>query len=468
MAEQSPVTPDALLDRLSVPTRLGTRPTLDRVRAVLARLGNPERGLPVVHVGGTSGKGSTATILAEILQAAGLRVGLHTKPHLERIEERFVVDGRPIPSSELVELLEEAAPAALEIRPSWHELTTAVMLRYFRRVGVDVAVVEVGLGGTHDSTNVVEPIAVVLTNVGLDHTEVLGDTVEQIARDKIGILKPDCLALTGARQPSVLGIVEARCRDLGIPLGRLGVEIRHEVSDSTADGSTFDLTLDGLAGLPTEQIRGLRLALVGRHQVENAALAVAAARWLSTRGISVPEAATRSALARVRVPGRIEQFLAEGAAGEAATLRLATPADADARRLVLDGAHNPDKMAALAATLRASFHWRRLIGVLSFKRGHDHRATMAEIAPLLDGAYLTRFVAVTDFGRDSAEETASLARDWRDIGGGPLEVEADPLRAVSRALAEADPLDLVVVTGSLYLVGQVRRALLATRSPAGS
>ncbi len=460
-------TPDALLDRLSVPTRLGTRPTLDRVRALLASLGNPERGLPVVHVGGTSGKGSTATILAEILRAAGLRVGLHTKPHLERVEERFVLDGQPISRDDLVALLQQAAPAALAIRPSWHELTTAIVLRYFRDARVDVAVVEVGLGGTHDSTNVVEPLAAVLTNVGLDHTAVLGDTVEEIARDKVGILKPGALAVTGARQPSVLEIVEGRARALGSPLARLGTEIRYDLADASAEGATFDLALDGLAGLPAEAFFGLRLDLVGRHQVENAALAVATARWLGTRGIAVPEQAVRAALARVRIPGRIEQLRARPSAhpGDGdSPLALAAPADPAGRALVLDGAHNPDKMAALAAALGA-FRWRRLIGVLSLKRGHDHRATMAQIAPLLDRAYLTRFVAVTDYGRDAAAETESLVEDWRGVGGGPLEVEPDSLRAAARALAEAGPNDLVVITGSLYLVGQVRRALLMARDP---
>jgi dihydrofolate synthase/folylpolyglutamate synthase len=461
---EAPITPDTLIEQLSVPAKLGTRPTLDRVRALLASLGNPERGLPVVHIGGTSGKGSTATILGEILRAAGLRVGLHTKPHLERVEERFVLDGRQIPSRELLALLEELAPTAREVRPSWHELTTAVMLRYFQRERVDVAVVEVGLGGTHDSTNVVEPLVAVLTNVGLDHTEVLGDTVEEIARDKVGILKPGCRALTGARQQSVLEIVQTRCREIGIPLGRLGAEVRLQIGESSAVGSTFDLTLDGLAGLPAERLAGLRLDLVGEHQVENAALATASARWLSTVGIEVPESAVRAGLGRVRIPGRLEQIHAR-AAGDAA-IRVAAPDDARGRRLVLDGAHNPDKMAALAAAL-ATYRRDRFVAVLSLKRGHDHRATMAAIAPLIDKAYLTRFVAVTDFGRDTAAEVARLAEDWRGAGGGTLEVEPDPVRAVARALAEAAPDDLVLVTGSLYLVGQVRRELLATRSRAG-
>jgi len=426
-------TPDELLDELSVPTKLGTKPGLERVRALLEALDNPHRGLPVVHVGGTSGKGSTATVAAAILQAAGYRVGLHTKPHLQAVEERFVVDGAPISAEELVRLLEEAAPAARAVAPSWHELTTAVMLRHLRRRAVDVAVVEVGLGGTYDSTNVVEPLVTVLTNVGLDHTEVLGNTVEEIARDKVGIIKRGCVAVTGVRQPTVEGIVRRRCADLGVPLAGLAQEIRYRLHRSSGEGSTFDLEVPG------RRLDDLRLGLVGRHQVENAALAVAAAVALEGRGFRVPDHAIRQALATVRVPGRVE------------VLRTRPT-------LVLDGAHNPDKMAALAAALRESFSWRRLIGVLAFKRGHDHQATMAALAPLLDVAYLTRFVAVTDFGRDTSQGLDGLAAAWRGLGSSAeLALDDDPIRSVGAALARAEPDDVVCVTGSLYLVGQIRR-----------
>lgn len=426
-------TPDELLDELSVPTKLGTKPGLERVRALLAALGDPHLGLPVAHVGGTSGKGSTATLLAGILRAAGYRVGLHTKPHLQEVEERFVVDGHPIPAAELVELLEEAAPAAREVRPSWHELTTAVMLRYFRREAVDLAVVEVGLGGTYDSTNVVEPLVSVLTNVGLDHTEVLGNTVEEIARDKVGIVKPGCAVVTGARQPAVLEIVRQRCAEVGAPLARLGQEIRYAVLASSGDGSTFDLEAPG------HRYASLRLALVGRHQVENAALAVAAALALEGRGFAVPEDAIRQALATVRVPGRVEVLRRQPT-------------------LVLDGAHNPDKMAAFASALRDHFSWSRLIGVVALKRGHDHEATLAALAPMLDAVYLTRFEAATDFGRGTSQSLDALAGAWASLGARAAPVlDADPLRSVEAALAQAGPRDLVCVTGSLYLVGQIRR-----------
>jgi dihydrofolate synthase / folylpolyglutamate synthase len=503
-------TPDSLLDSLSQPTRLGTRPGLERVRALLAALGNPERGLPVVHVGGTSGKGSTATIIAAILRAAGYRVGLHAKPHLRSVEERIVVDGQPISSADLVSLLDEIAPVAREVRPSWHELTTALMLAHFRRRAVDVAVVEVGLGGTFDSTNVVEPLVAVLSNVGLDHTEVLGDTVEAIASDKVGIFKAGARIVAGVKQPSVIEIVRASAAAIGAPLALLGEEIR--IGDSIlfpADEAYPPLPTSPPPGggeerrprtpdaPPPFEVRGgggvrsepafdlrvggrslpdLHLGLIGRHQVENAALAVAAALALEKRGFVVPDSAIREALANVRLPGRIEIVRA-------------------APTVLIDGAHNPDKMAALAAALRASFRWRKLIGVLAFKRGHDHRATLAAIAPLLDEVWLTRFAATTDFGRDASQDLDTLAGHWGDLRsvatlGSPLppreadasatlasplpprergvggdgcvpHLEPDPFAAIRAALASAAPDDLVIVTGSLYLVGQLRDWLLA-------
>jgi dihydrofolate synthase/folylpolyglutamate synthase len=185
---------------------------------MLGDLGDPHRALKIVHVGGTSGKGSTATIAAQILRSAGYRVGLHVKPHLEAVEERFVVDGSAIESARLVELIDQIAPIARRRKPTWYELTVALAFTHFRAERVDVAVVEVGLGGTYDATNVVHPAISVITNVGLDHTDILGDTVELIATDKVGIVKSGARTISGATQPSVRAIVRERCALVGSPL----------------------------------------------------------------------------------------------------------------------------------------------------------------------------------------------------------------------------------------------------------
>jgi dihydrofolate synthase / folylpolyglutamate synthase len=421
-----------LLEELSVPTRLGSRPGLERIRALLDAVGSPQRGLKVLHVGGTSGKGSTATIAARLLGEAGYRVGLHVKPHLESVEERFVVDGQPIASDLLAERARAIAEVARTVQPSWYELTVALALQHFRRENVDLAVVEVGLGGTFDATNVIEASGVILTNVGLDHTEVLGDTVEKIATDKAGIIKPGAPVTSGVLQPSASRIVRERCAAQGAPLWQLGEDVRFAIRDLDAGGTRFDLHLPGA------DYADLFLAPLGAHQVANAALAVAAVARLADVGLRVEESALRRALRAVRVPGRLEVV---------GTRPL----------LVLDGAHNPDKMAALDQALAAIYPHRSIVGVLAFKRGHDLRATLAQIAPRLSRAVLTQFDSLTDYGRGQSVAPGEIAQLWEELGTpAPAIVEADPIRAVQRALAEAGPDDVVCVTGSLYLVGVIR------------
>ncbi len=426
------MTADELLWKLAVPSRPGEKPTLERMRRLLAEIGNPEAHLDVLHIGGTSGKGSTATIAAAILREAGYHVGLHVKPHLERVEERFVIDGMSIPSDQLIDLIQVVAPAARRVNPTWYELTVAVAFEYFRRERVDVAVVEVGLGGTYDGTNVVSPRVAVLTNVDLDHTEVLGDTVEKIARDKVGIMKPGVPAISGAVQPSVRAIVEQRCADVHAPLWQVGREIQYTISALGPDGSSFDLQI------PRRRLADLSLRPRGAHQVANAALAVAAVDALGESGFDAPDEAIRRGLATVEVPGRLEVAARDPL-------------------VLLDGAHNPAKMTALAEALASLYAGRSITAVLAFKRGHDLEATLAAILPLLRRVILTRFDSDTDYGQGQALDPAAVARLCARLRP-DLEqhVDADPYCAVQRALGMAGPTDLICVTGSLYLVGTVR------------
>lgn len=424
-----------LLARLTVPSQRGTKPTLDRMRWLLAELGNPEANLPVLHIGGTSGKGSTATIAAHILREAGYRVGLHVKPHLESVTERFIVDGIAITPEKLIEYLERISSVAPVVRPTWYELTLAIGLQYFRDQNVDITVVEVGLGGTHDGTNVVEPSATVLTNVGLDHTEILGDTIEKIVRDKAGIIKSKVPAISGVIQPSARAIVSRRCRAVGAPLWQLGKEIKPTVSTLTTEGATFDLRL------PSAHYAGLQLDLVGSHQVVNASLAVAAVGALSEGGYPVTEEAIRRALRTVRVPGRFEVIR-------------------QSPIVLLDGAHNPDKMQALVDTLRTVYAERPIIAVLGFKRGHDLAATLAPILDLVSHVVLTEFDADTDFGRSQSVPIQDVAGACARINPRvKIDIEPDPVRATQLAIAESSENGLVCVTGSLYLVGAVRSRL---------
>jgi len=421
-----------LLDSLTTPSRIGQRPGLEKIAALLRELGDPHRGLRILHVGGTSGKGSTATIAARILQENGYKVGLHVKPHLEEVQERFVVDGRPIEVERLVALIERAALFARAIGPSWYELTVAIAFAYFRDENVDAAVIEVGLGGTYDATNVVDPSAVVLTNIGLDHTEVLGDTVDLIAADKVGIVKRGVPVVSGILQPSARAIVEARCSSVDASLWSVDRDFSYCLAQLSVNGSRFNLRL------PTRELAGLRLRPLGAHQVANAAVAVAGVDALAPAGLPVAETSIRRGLAEVTVAGRFEIV------GESPTL-------------LLDGAHNPDKMAALANALGALYPGRGVSAVLAFKKGHDVEATLRTLDPLLKRVVLTRFEATTDFGRGQAIEPAAIDAALNRLGSkAPRAVELDPIVACQRAIGEASPDDVIVVTGSLYLVGVIR------------
>ena len=432
---------DTRLWALAHASPFGERPDLGRMRRLLAHLGDPQIGLPVLHVGGTAGKGSTATIAAALLTAAGYRTGLHTKPHLRRVNERIVVNGAPISDSDLLALIEEAAPAARAVRPTWYEFTVALAFLHFRRIAVDIAVIEVGLGGTYDGTNVVQPLVAVLTNVGLDHTEILGDTVEEIARDKVAIIKPGCIAITGVTQPNVREIVAERAATVGVPLWRLGDEIRLNVlythqNNSGERGATFHLDVN------EREREHLHLNLIGLHQAKNAALAIAATDALSSHGLTVSDDVIQYVLETVSIPGRLEIV-------------------SQKPTIILDGAHNPDKIDALLAALRHFSVHRRLVVVAAFTRRHDVTAMLARLAPVVDHLVLTSFAMYSDFGPGQAiapDELAALFAMFQPRG--TFEVVPNPIAAVAAAREWANSDDCVCVTGSLYLVGAVRDTLL--------
>src|SRR5512133_2120684 len=256
---------------LSVPSRLGAKTALGPIQALLERLGHPEFNFPAIHIGGTSGKGSTSTFLAEILTAAGYKVGLFTKPHLFSVRERFVINGTPVTAQDMLRLLETVQAVVGEDKPTWFELTTALAFLYFAEQQVDFGVIEVGLGGTCDATNVIQPEVSILTNVGLDHTDILGDTVEKIAADKVGIFKPARPVISGVEQPSVIELVEARCQALACPLHLLGRDFSYSNVSLHSEGSHFDFQLGSL------RLSSLSIGLPGQHQVVNASVATAAA-----------------------------------------------------------------------------------------------------------------------------------------------------------------------------------------------
>jgi dihydrofolate synthase/folylpolyglutamate synthase len=389
---------------------LAMRFGLERVERALAALGHPERAYPVLHVAGTNGKGSTCAMAAAALRAAGHRVGLYTSPHLVRFHERIQVDGAPIPDAALAERIDEvrrACPwhdAGGEDRLTYFEFATLLGLLHLARARVDVAVVEVGLGGRFDATNAVLPRVAAVARINLDHTQLLGDTVEQIAFEKAGIFKPGVPAVAHAHQPP--GALET---------------LRAEAARK---GAPFVVAAADWAG---------PIALAGPHQRGNAGLAAAALRQLHRAGVSVPEEAIARGIATARWPGRLEEV----------------------GGVLLDGAHNPDGAAALAAALAALHPGRPIelvFGVLSDK---DHAGMLRALA---GAARRVHVVAPATPRARPAADVRALARSLgldADVHG----AVADALACARRAAADGA---LVCVAGSLYLVGEARALLAAS------
>jgi dihydrofolate synthase/folylpolyglutamate synthase len=395
--------------------------SLDRMRAVLALRGNPERSLAAIHVAGTNGKGSTAAMLEACLRAGGRRTGLYTSPHLVDFAERIRAGGRMIPRPVVVAAIGElrAALAGAGLVLTHFEFVTVLAFEWFARIGVEVAVIEVGLGGRLDATNVIAPVCSVVTSIGLDHEAFLGDTLAAIAAEKAGIVKAGVPVCTARLVPEAAAVVAGRAAALGAPLRRAG---RDGVLGRTADGFTFRAR-----GV---EWGGLHLGLRGAFQQENAELALLALATVQDRWPLAVEA-IRSGLATVVWPGRL------------AVVR-------ERPRVVLDGAHNPAAIEALAAELPALLGGRPT--TLVFAAMQD-KAWSAEIERLLPHATA---VVVTRVGR-RAEDPRRLAAAV--AGRRPVTVTDDPREALRLAIERAGSDGAVLVTGSLFLVGEGYAAL---------
>jgi dihydrofolate synthase / folylpolyglutamate synthase len=393
---------------------------LERMRAAVARRGHPERRFPALHVAGTNGKGSTAAMLDAVLTAAGYRTGLYTSPHLVDFTERIRAGGRTIPRDAVVGLVAELRHdlEAAGIRLTHFEFATLLAFEWFARVGIDVGVIEVGLGGRLDATNVVEPLATAITSIGRDHEEYLGREIASIAAEKAGILKPGVPLALGRLPPEADAVVAARAAELGVPLARAGVDGRLEPG---AGGFAFHGP--GVTWEP------LGLGLRGAFQQGNAAVALTTLA-LARQRLPCGPGAVRAGLAGVRWPGRL------------AVLR-------ERPLVVLDGAHNPDGAEALARELPAVVGARSVILVLAVMADKDWRGIVAPVLPRVARVVLTRV------GRRGADP-ALLAAELRDVA---VEVVPEPRAAVARALAVAAPGDAVLVTGSLFLVGEAYATL---------
>jgi len=397
----------------------GMRPGLERIETLLEALGNPERRSTLVQVAGTNGKGSVAAMLAAILKADGRRVGLYTSPHLVSFRERIRVDGEAIAEDDVADGFDAIATLVARLDATMFEASTALALDHFAREAVDVAVLEVGLGGRLDATTVGTPAVTALARIDLDHQEVLGATLAAIAAEKAAIIRSG-VAVSAAQAPEAADVLVARAAAVGVPLLMEGRELGVRVRARDLDAQTLDATGPGW------RLEGLRLPLLGVYQPSNALVALAAARALGVR-----DAACREGLARARWPGRFEVLRARD------------------RIVVLDGAHNPAGAAALAASLTEWFGDTPLTLVFGALRDKDAPGMLAALAPR------ARRLIVTA----SSSPRAARPEALRDAAPAGAAVELADSAPEALALAAREPrTPILCVAGSLSLLGDVLRA----------
>lgn len=443
---------------------------LDRMRQLLIRLGNPDAGLPIVHVAGTKGKGSTSALVGSILHAAGYEVGLFSSPHLERIEERFAINGVPCTADELVALVDQLRPVVTtmdreaeksgdsSLSPTYFELTTAVALMYFAQRKVDVAVLEVGLGGRLDSTNVCQPAVTVISSISFDHTKQLGDTLAEIAAEKAGIIKPGVPVLCGPLLTEPREVIAEIAQQHGCRMIEAGVDFRHEYRAPQALDREQEMGQLDYSHQEVE-LKELPLQLVGEHQAANAALAVSTCLELRRQGWSIDTVAIREGLAGLSLPARLE-----------IVRRQPT--------VVLDVAHNVASAHALVNVLQSSFAAEERILVLAVSKDKDVPGIVRALLPCFDHVIATEYrtnpraVPTAQLGEIIREEIVHAKSELREpaiaepVITEPVITECgDPHEAYQQArkFADASPekQPLICVTGSFFIAAELRQTLSA-------
>lgn len=408
----------------------GVKLGLQNMARLLDALDHPEERFPSVLIGGTNGKGSTAAFLASILQAQGYKVGLYTSPHLLDFTERILINGAPIAQEEVAALADELRPVISSVfstpHPTFFEVSTAMAFLHFARCGVDYAVVEVGLGGRFDATNVLTPEVAIVTNVSLEHQEYLGRTLEKIAFQKAGIIKEGGKVVTAAEEPEALAVLEQVAREKAASLFRIQERFRWTIRRSDLEGQIFDLFGEEAS------YNGLEIKLLGKHQVTNAATALLAAETLGRRP---SQEAIAEGLKRAWWPGRLQIMGREPL-------------------LILDGAHNPAGAKALAAFVREHLASRRLILLFGVLKEKDWEGMLSELGPLASVVVLTR-------------PESERAADPHDLTTAErycpkIEIQEEVAEALDLAQEAASPEDAILVTGSLFTVAAALKALGCT------
>ncbi len=426
---------DEALDFLASLTKFGVNLGLGRIEHLLNLLGNPHHALRVIHIGGTNGKGTTAMMVARILETAGARVGLFTSPHLHSYTERYLINRVPISEARFAALMARLRPLLEQMveegreHPTEFEVCTALAFLYFAEEKVDFLVLEVGLGGAIDSTNVVPcPLVSVITNVAFDHMEYLGTTIREIAEVKAGIIKRHGHVVTAAGDPEALEVIEAKCKAEGAALLQVGKDLTWEIKTATPQGTTFNLHS------PYGNYFDLFIPLAGKYQVVNAATALGVIEILRhVYRVKVAPEQIRAGFSRVYWPARLE-------------LLAVNPG------VLVDVTHNHDGARALREALQEIYDYRRLILVIGMLGDKEREKVIRELAPL------AATVIVTKPNSPRAGDWERLAEEARHFVPRVRVIEEIP-EAVEAALDEAAAGDLVCITGSFYMVAEARAFL---------
>lgn len=411
--------------------RFGSKLDLVNITKLLELVGDPQREFKSVHVGGTSGKFSVVQMTAAILQEAGCKVGVYTSPHLSRYSERFCMNGKEISEDEIVELagwLKKAADEMVALsgfrHPTFFEMSTALAFLYFAEQEVDIAVIEVGLGGRLDATNVLDSLVSVITHVDLEHTHVLGETVEEIAGEKAGIIKERGVLVTGEQDGKVLDVFSEACQEKGTEMLILGKDFAVEVGRQDLTGQEFLLEFAG-------QRRDLSIPLLGDVQIKNAALAVAATLILKDKGFDISEKVINTGLKKAKCPGRLEIVQ-------------------ESPFIVLDCAKDPGAMVELRKTIKKFFTYERLILVMAVSDDKNIEQMVENIAPVTD------LVAAAEHGiKERALDPEVIKAEFAKYDIESIIRDNVPA-AIEEAKKQASKNDLILITGSVFAVGEAR------------
>lgn len=440
------MTPSNALDYIYDLQRIGIKFGLTNTKLILSALGNPHQNFKVIHIGGTNGKGSTAAMIASILKAAGYKVGLYTSPHLIHLSERIQINGCPISETDLIKGAEDLKLIIRDIKfkgshPTFFEAVTCLAFSYFSSMGADWAVIEAGMGGRWDATNVCNPDVTVITNISMDHQEYLGQTLTEIAGEKAGLIKPGCPLVTALTQEEVIAVIRKKCESEGSPLYLVPELYSCEYAQGrdTAFLKTGPL-IDGPAGGQQINIKRagfpcitITQPFLGGFQIQNTFLVLEVVQRLRETHMQINDEVIKKGLMETIWPGRIQIV-------------------SQRPYMILDGAHNPSAAQSMAETIRTHFNYENLILVLGILKDKDIAGICREILPLAQHVILS---APDSDRAATAQELYQIIQTNGLAGKQDIIIISRLSEAIIKAKASAGEKDLILVTGSLYTIGEV-------------